>query len=145
MTKRNLPQSSAPIRCGEVYLMNFGDIVHEQNGIRPGIVLQNNIGNIYSPNIIALPLTTSLKKLNMPTHVLLKASETGLMYDSMVLAECPKCLPKSAVGTYITELPPHLMKDVAHAHLAATAAISYLDITSLIEAREQAIRLNTVA
>lgn len=133
------------IRCGEVYLMNFGDAAHEQNGVRPGVVFQNNVGNIHSPNIIALPFTTSLKKLNLPTHVVLRASETGLMYDSMVLAECPKCLPKSAVGSYITTLPDHVMSQIATAHLAATAAISYLDITALAAAREQAIRLNTVA
>lgn len=145
MNKRNPMTASSYVRCGEVYLMNFGDVPHEQNGMRPGVVFQNNVGNIHSPNIIALPLTTSLKKLNMPTHVLLNASETGLMYDSMVLAECPKCLPKSAIGQYITTLPKHLMRQVASAHLAATAAISFLDVASLLEAHEQAIRLNTVA
>lgn len=145
MNTRNSAKTTTQLRCGEIYLMNFGDAAHEQNGLRPGVVFQNNVGNIHSPNIIALPLTTALKKLNMPTHVLLRAAETGLIYDSMVLAECPKCLPKSAVGTYITTLSDVLMKKVAAAHLAATAAISYLDIATLIEAREQAIRLNTVA
>lgn len=145
MNTRNSAKTTTQLRCGEIYLMDFGDAAHEQHGLRPGVVFQNNVGNIHSPNIIALPLTTALKKLNMPTHVLLRAAETGLIYDSMVLAECPKCLPKSAVGTYITTLSDVLMKKVATAHLAATAAISYLDIATLIEAREQAIRLNTVA
>lgn len=145
MNQNHIVKETARIRCGEVYLMNFGDAAHEQNGLRPGVVLQNNVGNLHSPNIIALPLTTSIKKLNMPTHVLLKAKDTGLLYDSMVLAECPKCLPKSAVGTFITLLPDDLMQEIAYAHLTATAAVSYLDIHTLIEAREQAIRLNTVA
>ena len=124
--------------------MNFGDEAHEQNGLRPGVVLQNNVGNLHSPNIIALPLTTALKKLNMPTHVFLPAAGTGLMYDSMVLAECPKCLPKTAVGAYITTLSDHWMKEIAVAHLAATAVASYLDLATLAMAREQAIKLNTV-
>lgn len=141
---RSPDHAFTPIRCGEVYLMNFGDAAHEQHGLRPGVVLQNNVGNLHSPNIIALPLTTSLKKLNMPTHVLLRAKDTGLMYDSMVLAECPKCVPKGYIGSYLTTIPDHLMRDIATAHLAATAAAAYLDVNALLNAREQALRLNTI-
>lgn len=136
---------AAPIRCGEVYLMNFGDAAHEQHGLRPGVVLQNNVGNLHSPNVIALPLTTSIKKMSMPTHVLLRASDTGLMYDSMVLAECPKCVPKGFIGAYLTTIPDYLMREVAAAHLAATAAAAYLDTAALLDAREQALRLNAIA
>lgn len=136
---------TAQIRCGEVYLMNFGDAAHEQHGLRPGVVLQNNVGNLHSPNIIALPLTTSLKKLNMPTHVLLRAEDTGLMYDSMVLAECPKCIAKGSIGAYLTTIPAHMMREIATAHLAATAAAAYLDVAGLLNAREQALRLNAIA
>lgn len=57
--KERVPQ------IGEVYLMKFGGSGSEQSGWRPGVVFQNNMGNAYSPNIIALPLTSSLKKLSM--------------------------------------------------------------------------------
>lgn len=122
--------------------MDFGAAAHDQRGRRPGIVLQNNVGNIHSPNIIALPLTTALKKLNMPTHVLLHATDTGLRYDSVVLAESPKCLPKSDVGAYLATVPAHLMSRIAAAHLIATAAVSFLDIDTLMSVREDALRLN---
>ena len=65
------------------------------SGWRPGVVFQNNIGNAKSPNIIALPLTTCLKKLNMPTHVLVRADESGLKKDSMVLCENPERMSRS--------------------------------------------------
>ena len=77
-------------QIGDVYLMRFGGSGSEQSGWRPGIVFQNNIGNAYSPNIIALPLTSQIKKANQPTHVILPAKETGLRKDSMVLCENPE-------------------------------------------------------
>lgn len=81
-------------QIGDVYLMQFGGSGSEQNGWRPGIVFQNNIGNAYSPNIIALPLTSQIKKANQPTHVVLPAKETGLRKDSMVLCENPERMSK---------------------------------------------------
>lgn len=50
-------------RIGDVYLMRFAGDASEQTGWRPGLVFQNNIGNVHSPNIIALPLTSSIKKI----------------------------------------------------------------------------------
>lgn len=82
--KERVPQ------IGEVYLMKFGGSGSEQSGWRPGVVFQNNMGNAYSPNIIALPLTSSLKKTNQPTHVIIKAADSGLRRDSMVLCENPE-------------------------------------------------------
>lgn len=135
--------SSRTFKIGEVYLMRFDGSAHVQKGWRPGIVFQNDIGNLHSPNIIALPLTTSLKKMNMPTHVLVKAEETGLKYDSMVLAENPRCLSKEEVGAYITTLPASVMRDVALAHLKATSALSYLQLHELLDVWQQTINMNS--
>lgn len=57
-----------PPQIGEIYLMKFSGDGCEQSGIRPGLVFQNNMGNMYSPNIIALPITSSLKKSGQPTR-----------------------------------------------------------------------------
>lgn len=119
---------------GEVYLMQFKGTGSEQNGWRPGIVFQNDIGNTFSPNIIALPLTSSLKKVNQPTHVVLEAERTGLYMDSMVLCENPECLSKERVGDYITTIPASYMKQIAVASLIATSAIAFLDQDTLLEA-----------
>ncbi len=122
--------------------MRFGGSGSEQNGWRPGLVFQNNIGNRFSPNIIALPLTSSLKKASQPTHVLLPADETGLPKDSMVLCENPERMSKEKLGRYLTTLPQSFMAKVAEASLLATSAISYLDLESLVSAWHQACLLN---
>ena len=122
--------------------MRFGGSGSEQNGWRPGLVFQNNTGNRFSPNIIALPLTSSLKKASQPTHVLLPAEETGLPKDSMVLCENPERMSKEKLGRYLTTLPQSFMAKVAEASLLATSAISYLDLESLVSAWHQACLLN---
>ena len=104
--------------------MRFGGSGSEQNGWRPGLVFQNNTGNRFSPNIIALPLTSSLKKASQPTHVLLPAEETGLPKDSMVLCENPERMSKEKLGRYLTTLPQSFMAKVAEASLLASSAIS---------------------
>lgn len=59
-----------------------------QAGYRPGIIIQNDIGNKFSPTLIAIPLTKQLKKLDQPTHTVIKRDKSnGLEYNSMLLAE----------------------------------------------------------
>ena len=132
-------------KIGEVYNMYFSGTGSEQSGWRPGVVFQNNIGNANSPNIIALPLTSSLKKLNMPTHVLVRSTDTELRMDSVVLCENPEKMSKEKVGMYITTLSEGYMKDIAAANLIATSAISFLDKESLLFIWEKASRLNSIA
>lgn len=74
----------------------------EQGGIRPVIVIQNDIGNKYSPTLIVLPITSEIKKENMPTHCILHRSiKNGLKVDSMVLAEQIRVIDKSRILDYI--------------------------------------------
>lgn len=131
-------------RIGEVYLMNFGTDKDgsEQCGMRPGVVFQNNVGNKYSPNVIALPLTSSLKKLGQPTHVLVRANGSGLRVDSIVLCENPECISKDRVGKYITTLSGADMRRVIEASLLATSAISLLDLHTLLRTWKAAASLN---
>ena len=103
--------------------MNFSGSGSEQNGWRPGLVFQNNTGNMYSPNIIALPLTTSIKKTGQPTHVVIRAEEGGLRKTSMVLCENPERMSKDRIGQYITTLSNEDMRCVAIANLLASSGI----------------------
>lgn len=65
-----------------------GAIGSEQGGIRPVLIIQNNIGNIYSSCTIVMPLSSKIKSLNQPTHTLIKRSmDTGLKTDSILLGE----------------------------------------------------------
>ncbi len=132
-------------QIGEVYMMNFSGTGSEQTGWRPGLVFQNNIGNIHSPNVIALPLTSSIKKVDQPTHVIIQTQDSGLYVDSMVLCENPERMSKSNIGQYITKLSDTYMQKIAVASLLATSAVSFLETETLIAVRDRAIALNSVA
>ena len=138
MTNRTVTRTP---QIGDIYMMKFGGSGNEQCGWRPGLVFQNNIGNIHSPNIIALPLTSVLKKGNQPTHVFVGA-EAGLKKDSMVLCENPERMSKEKIGGYITTLSDEYMKQVAEASLLSSSVISFLDIELLISVWKKAVALN---
>ena len=108
----------------------------------PVLFFQNNVGNAHSPNIIALPLTSSIKKAGQPTHVVIKSADSGLRLDSMVLCENPECMSKERIGQYITTLSNRYMRQIAAANLLATSAISFLDTEVLLAVWHKAIRLN---
>lgn len=141
----SLCQNNKQFKIGDIYYMNFSGSDSEQSGWRPGLVFQNNIGNIYSPNIIALPLTSSLKKSNQPTHVILPASETGLKRDSMVLCENPQRMSKNKIGDYIVTVSAEHMSEIAKASLLATSAISYIAPELLIAIWREASILNSTS
>ena len=125
--------------------MHFGGSGSEQSGWRPGLVFQNNIGNAYSPNIIALPLTSAVKKSSQPTHVFIPSEGTGLRKDSMVLCENPERMSKERIGNYLTTLPDEYMSRVAAANLLASSPISFLEPDVLLVLWQKAISLNATA
>ena len=129
-------------RIGDVYLMRFTGSGNEQTGWRPGLVFQNNTGNFHSPNIIALPFTSAIKKSEQPTHVLVPSDGTGLRKDSIVLCENPERMSKDRLGAYITTLPDEYMEKIAIANLFASSAISYINPESLQRIWEQASSFN---
>lgn len=139
------PQENRRFKIGEIYLMKFDGQANEQKGWRPGVIFQNNIGNTHSPNIIALPLTSSLKKVKQPTHVYIPAdSETLLKKDSMVLCENPVCMSKTRVGAYITTLPEKYMSEIALANLLASSSIAFVNPEKLLVTWQKSLMLNSV-
>lgn len=131
-------------KIGEVYMMKFEGTGSEQDGWRPALIFQNNMGNIYSPNVILLPLTSKIKKSNQPTHVIVPAKGTGLTKDSMVLCENPVSISKDKLGKYLTTLPDEYMSRVAEAHILATSAIAFIDPPAIISLCERASKLNSL-
>ena len=88
----------------DIYYANLSKNIvdSEQGGIRPVIIVQNDIGNKHSPTVIVLPMTSEIKKSNMPTHCIIHKSEkNGLKVDSMVLAEQIRVIDKSRLQDYI--------------------------------------------
>lgn len=129
-------------KIGDVLLMNFDGIGSEQRGVRPGVVFQNNQGNKSSPNIIALPLSSQLKKKEMPTHVMLKAQDYNLVTDSIVLCENPQRMSKDRILKKISRLDEKAMKDIAVGSILSSSAIAFLSKEELLQAWGEARKLN---
>ena len=76
------------IKRGEIYYADLSPVVgSEQGGIRPVLIVQNDVGNRYSPTVIAAAITSQRDKTELPTHIKLDASFSGLAKDSIVLLE----------------------------------------------------------
>ena len=76
------------VRRGDIYYADLSPVVgSEQGGIRPVLIVQNDVGNKYSPTVIAAAITSRMDKTNLPTHIEIDAHECGLAKDSVVLLE----------------------------------------------------------
>ena len=100
------------VKRGELYYADLSPVVgSEQGGVRPVLIVQNNVGNKYSPTIIAAAVTSQLGKAKLPTHIELPAGKFGLPKDSVVLLEQIRTLDKKRLKEKIGELPIN-MKDL---------------------------------
>ena len=83
------------IKRGEIYYADLSPVVgSEQGGIRPVLIVQNNVGNKYSPTVIAAAITSQKEKSNLPTHINVSAQGCGLAKDSIVLLEQVRTIDK---------------------------------------------------
>lgn len=128
-------------RLGDIYLMSFSGVGSEQKGVRPGIIFQNDIGNDRSPNVIALPLTTRIKNLAQPTHVLLPAEKYNLLADSLVLCENPQRMSKSRLLKYLGALEEEDIKSVAIGNILSSSAIALLSEEELLDVWKESKRI----
>lgn len=103
-------------RRGDIYLVNLGKPVgSQQGGVRPAIVLQNDVGNFYAPTITIAPLTSKYeKKKNQPTHYRIRKAK-GLEMPSVVLAEQISTCDKSCVMKYIGKVSLSQMRGIDEA------------------------------
>ena len=84
------------IKRGDMFYADLSPVVgSEQGGIRPVLVIQNNIGNKYSPTVIVSAITSQLGKNKLPTHIELDSEEFGLKADSVILTEQIRTIDKS--------------------------------------------------
>ena len=106
-------QMLRPVRRGEIYFADLSPVTGaEQGGVRPVLIVQNNIGNRYSPTIIAAAITGCRKRSEQPTHVQLLAAECGLRYDSTVLLEQLRTLDRERLRSYIGRISQQTMGEV---------------------------------
>jgi len=106
------------IKRGEVYYADLSPVVgSEQGGFRPVLILQNDIGNKYSPTVIVTAITSQLGKAKLPTHIELSAEEYNLPKNSVALLEQIRTLDKRRLKEKVTTLSVEKMKEVNRALL----------------------------
>jgi len=104
------------IKRGEIYFAQLNPVIgSEQGGIRPVLVVQNDIGNQYSPTTIVLAITSQINKAKLPTHVELKAEDYGLERDSVILTEQIRTIDKTRLKQRIAVLKEETMAKVDRA------------------------------
>ncbi|NLM56130.1 MAG: type II toxin-antitoxin system PemK/MazF family toxin [Clostridiales bacterium] len=104
------------IRRGDIYYADLSPVIgSEQGGIRPVLIVQNDIGNKYSPTVIVAAITSRMGKTRLPTHIDIMAEEAGLMKDSVVLTEQIRTLDKRRLKEKIGHLDESVMMSVDEA------------------------------
>ena len=96
------------MRRGDIYYANLDPVIgSEQGGIRPVVVIQNNVGNHYSPTTIVAAITSKDDKAKVPTHVKVKVE--GLSRTSIILLEQIRTIDKSRLRSYVNTLTDETM------------------------------------
>jgi mRNA interferase MazF len=101
------------VRRGDVYIADLDPVVgSEQGGLRPVLVLQNDVGNRHSPTVIVAAITSRLDKARLPTHVALPGQDFGLQRTSVILLEQIRTLDKRRLGQRLAHLAGAVMRRV---------------------------------
>ena len=104
------------VHRGEVFYADLSPVVgSEQGGVRPVLIVQNEIGNRHSPTVIAAAITSRLDKTRLPTHINIRAADTGLAKDSVVLLEQIRTLDKHRLRQRAGQITPEDQKRVNQA------------------------------
>ena len=104
------------IRRGEIYYADLSPVVgSEQGGVRPVLIVQNDVGNKFSPTVIAAAITSQVDKNNLPTHIQVDVESCGLAKDSVVLLEQVRTIDKQRLREKMGSLDNGDMGKVNHA------------------------------
>lgn len=114
------------IKRGDIYYADLSPVVgSEQGGVRPVLIVQNDVGNKYSPTVIAAAITSQINKAKLPTHIEISAQEYGLLKDSVILLEQIRTIDKKRLREKIGHLDEELME---HVNEALSISFGLLDI-----------------
>ena len=104
------------VKRGDIYYADLSPVVgSEQGGIRPVLIVQNDVGNRFSPTVIAAAITSQKYKTNLPTHIRVNADGCGLAKDSIVLLEQVRTLDKSRLRERMGRLDEPAMHQMDNA------------------------------
>ncbi len=125
------------IKRGDIFYADLSPVVgSEQGGVRPVLIVQNDVGNKYSPTVIAAAITSKLGKNKLPTHIDVYADRVGLQKDSVILLEQIRTIDKQRLGEKMGHLDSELMNAVDDA-ISISFGLSHTPTASVvIEAEE---------
>jgi mRNA interferase MazF len=104
------------IKRGDIFYADLSPVVgSEQGGLRPVLIIQNDVGNKYSPTVIAAAITSRMSKTRLPTHIDVYAEKVGLAKDSVILLEQIRTLDKRRLKEKMGHLDDSMMNEVNNA------------------------------
>jgi mRNA interferase MazF len=104
------------VKRGDVYFADLSPVVgSEQGGVRPVLIIQNDIGNRFSPTVVVAAITAQIQKAKLPTHVEIDAKKYGFDRDSVILLEQIRTIDKQRLTDKITHLDEEMMNNVNEA------------------------------
>jgi len=104
------------VKRGDVYFADLSPVVgSEQGGVRPVLIIQNDIGNRFSPTVVVAAITAQIQKAKLPTHVEIDAKKYGFDRDSVILLEQIRTIDKQRLTDKITHLDDDMMNLVNEA------------------------------
>lgn len=114
------------VKRGDVFFADLSPVVgSEQGGTRPVLVIQNDIGNRFSPTVIIAAITAQIQKAKLPTHVEIDAKKYGFERDSVILLEQLRTIDKSRLTDRITQLDASLMEKVDIAVMISLGLVKF--------------------
>jgi mRNA interferase MazF len=114
------------VKRGDVYFADLSPVVgSEQGGVRPVLVIQNDIGNRFSPTVIIAAITAQIQKAKLPTHVEIDAKRYGFERDSVILLEQIRTIDKQRLTDKITHLDDEMMEKVDEALRVSIGLIEF--------------------
>lgn len=101
------------IRRGDIYYADLSPVVgSEQGGIRPVLIIQNDVGNRHSPTVICAAITSRMNKAKMPTHVEISAQRYNIVKNSVILLEQIRTIDKQRLREFVCHVDGHMMSKV---------------------------------
>lgn len=114
------------VKRGYVFFADLSPVVgSEQGGVRPVLIIQNDIGNRYSPTVIIAAITSQIDKAKLPTHVEINAANYNLDRDSVVLLEQIRTIDKQRLQKKVTELDDRIMSKIDEALRISLSLIEF--------------------
>lgn len=108
-----LIEGSVYMKRGDIYYADLRPVIgSEQGGVRPVLIIQNDIGNKHSPTVICAAITSKMNKAKLPTHIELNANKYDMVKDSVILLEQLRTIDKKRLKDRVCHLDQEIMKEV---------------------------------